>query len=80
MVRLKDPMFALQADSSVFQFHYGTIKSLSQPDCIRIRPKFQFHYGTIKREIYRMGRENRIGFQFHYGTIKRDMQPNYAIH
>ena len=35
---------------AVFQFHYGTIKSIGG-DCLGFRfGEFQFHYGTIKSD------------------------------
>ena len=49
MVRLKAMVGAtMQPDNTLFQFHYGTIKSQT----FFVYPvnwwKFQFHYGTIK--------------------------------
>ena len=48
MVRLKVLQQAQIHHLSLFQFHYGTIKSLKRrTDAINYF-KFQFHYGTIK--------------------------------
>ena len=48
MVRLKAAADADVAEQTVFQFHYGTIKS-ANADIADIGARlFQFHYGTIK--------------------------------
>ena len=49
MVRLKASPSSVPCVSPRFQFHYGTIKSLSAPACFSSGVGFQFHYGTIKR-------------------------------
>ena len=33
---------------TIFQFHYGTIKSVSNSSVMDAANIFQFHYGTIK--------------------------------
>ena len=55
----------------MFQFHYGTIKSVLQRWMDRNNIAFQFHYGTIKSLTARIIRGLQRLFQFHYGTIKR---------
>mgnify|MGYP001778070315 CR=1 FL=1 len=54
----------------IFQFHYGTIKSLTEKT-LRPTKLFQFHYGTIKRQMIGQAIAPVNAFQFHYGTIKR---------
>ena len=71
MVRLKDVAGALAYPFRLFQFHYGTIKSVaSYTDPLELS-LFQFHYGTIKSTETRTGSDTPLEFQFHYGTIKR---------
>ena len=57
--------------AGVFQFHYGTIKSLRPRSIINPYTQFQFHYGTIKSVIMCIYHALPLLFQFHYGTIKR---------
>ena len=39
----------------IFQFHYGTIRSISHSDLIQFHDKrFQFHYGTIRSDLDNM--------------------------
>ncbi len=50
MVRLKELVAeAKELQSSVFQFHHGTIKSASSILITDTTVLFQFHHGTIKR-------------------------------
>ena len=55
---------------SVFQFHYGTIKSSARLVRNDFGRRFQFHYGTIKSVCLLYFTRYRRWFQFHYGTIK----------
>ena len=48
MVRLKAELNFLEPNLQVFQFHYGTIKSLVGSSLPSSTSTFQFHYGTIK--------------------------------
>ena len=59
------------ADISIFQFHYGTIKSSKHRVNNTGIYLFQFHYGTIKRMLGVLQGIQSMVFQFHYGTIKR---------
>ena len=49
MVRLKERSDIVARLVARFQFHYGTIKSISGLFAISQCAIFQFHYGTIKR-------------------------------
>ena len=49
MVRLKGKRRRILSINQLFQFHYGTIKSLPLLQKILVVGAFQFHYGTIKR-------------------------------
>ena len=49
MVRLKAFMEMYQLLKRMFQFHYGTIKSIYDETARMFSYAFQFHYGTIKR-------------------------------
>ena len=71
MVRLKADIAGKGIGSSTFQFHYGTIKSLTQMNDNVQHATFQFHYGTIKRGVICKYGFSQMEFQFHYGTIKR---------
>ena len=54
MVRLKDQArLRFHTESYIFQFHYGTIKSLGYTRGSKEFSEFQFHYGTIKRRTTR---------------------------
>ena len=68
-------MFAIEADSTVFQFHYGTIKSTIKSVDTDNKTAFQFHYGTIKSPRRSRGLQGLFSFQFHYGTIKSYILP-----
>ena len=49
MVRLKAKgLLFWTGGGTLFQFHYGTIKSVDSEKSIAGSKKFQFHYGTIK--------------------------------
>ena len=52
-----------------FQFHKGTIKTLSLKRCNILR-MFQFHKGTIKTRCREQRQNTERSFQFHKGTIK----------
>ena len=53
MVRLKAAARMQGGCVAVFQFHYGTIKSMKNYSEKSLRNLFQFHYGTIKSLIVR---------------------------
>jgi len=56
----------------IFQFHYGSVKSLFIVAlCIR-GDKFQFHYGSVKRLSVSLTFLVTREFQFHYGSVKSD--------
>ena len=71
MVRLKD---TVENHSSIviklFQFLYGTIKSMMRKCLMSSLYIFQFLYGTIKRIKNKKFHIGRRLFQFLYGTIK----------
>ena len=54
-----------------FQFHQGTITSVSAPFVLLVLLTFQFHQGTITSWLYRHLCSVRSKFQFHQGTITR---------
>ena len=62
MVRLKDRYIMGEKVDVEFQFHYGTIKSISKYNTSSPQQMFQFHYGTIKRSIYRYKASIHSGF------------------
>ena len=51
MVRLKEAAVDNERERTVFQFHYGTIKSPEFDKAVDECLLFQFHYGTIKRYL-----------------------------
>ena len=53
-----------------FQFHSGSIKSLSSFEELMVLPWFQFHSGSIKRKKKVKSRAEKKKFQFHSGSIK----------
>jgi len=74
MVRLKDGCEGLGIYwCIIFQFHYGSVKSIKG----RISPSqvyaFQFHYGSVKSEVMRSIKSKQVVFQFHYGSVKRQV-------
>ena len=44
----------MQPDNTLFQFHYGTIKSFAATTSLDNLTLFQFHYGTIKSIIFNL--------------------------
>ena len=48
MVRLKARGLSDMSETELFQFHYGTIKSVQPRTSYYGNMMFQFHYGTIK--------------------------------
>ena len=51
MVRLKADNAQFNQDlGTLFQFHYGSIKSFKLGSVDNDKYLFQFHYGSIKRE------------------------------
>ena len=51
MVRLKELNWErYETKGFLFQFHYGTIKSVNEVVNTNLVSGFQFHYGTIKRK------------------------------
>ena len=71
MVRLKARPDMGDGMTSIFQFHYGTIKRLTELSKQHEELWFQFHYGTIKSKPQTIQIVFPSEFQFHYGTIKR---------
>jgi len=56
---------------SLFQFHYGSVKSEVVKKKYVLMCLFQFHYGSVKRLVTPTQREAHVLFQFHYGSVKR---------
>ena len=71
MVRLKEGSAVTVGVTTIFQFHYGTIKSGISRENEFHDVAFQFHYGTIKSQHVTPSWTSITIFQFHYGTIKR---------
>ena len=71
MVQLKASTYRLKPAPLLFQFLYGTIKSLATRIYLGGVPVFQFLYGTIKSERDFRNIKSEFLFQFLYGTIKR---------
>ena len=70
MVRLKGRGFPPEVFHSLFQFHYGTIKSLRKYFSEQLHRSFNSTMVRLKgTDNY--GTAYFIEFQFHYGTIKR---------
>ena len=70
MVRLKVGSENSLALFALFQFHYGSIKSLLAAWKVKIWYLFQFHYGSIKSDFEVIEQLIDVEFQFHYGSIK----------
>ena len=71
MVRLKEQTYENAVPASVFQFHYGTIKSgrFQKNMC----PNYYFNSTMVRLKGCRhQGHDHINQFQFHYGTIKRE--------
>ena len=69
MVRLKDIAKKCYYKFNIFQFHYGTIKSIPQEESAVYDANFNSTMVRLKERIY--GKfVPRCAFQFHYGTIK----------
>jgi len=70
MVRLKANLADAYRFFYEFQFHYGSVKRLSNYLRVRKYILFQFHYGSVKRNA----KANKLAqvdlFQFHYGSVK----------
>ena len=62
--------FQVTTGTSLFQFHYGSIKRVGVVIASYKASKFQFHYGSIKSVSVSNSLCNSIIFQFHYGSIK----------
>ncbi len=70
MVRLKEDNVNQLINEAIFQFLYGTIKSLVS-NRAKVYPNvFQFLYGTIKSFVFGRLQNIKAAFQFLYGTIK----------
>ena len=76
MVRLKASVTCSEVSASIFQFHYGTIKSKEKVIILDNSTKFQFHYGTIKS-----GRRSLLSVSLEYfnSTMVRLKGINEAI-
>ena len=64
----------------MFQFHTGSIKSLTRDPEMRNIPKFQFHTGSIKRQPNEIPKEAVYMFQFHTGSIKSEPDPKNPLY
>ena len=72
MVRLKDsPQGTEITLASVFQFQYGSIKSVFLCLPLLLSLIFQFQYGSIKSDNADSASYFPTAFQFQYGSIKR---------
>ncbi len=72
MVRLKEYRRSLScADTILFQFQYGAIKSIPASVSMAQAIIFQFQYGAIKSFLINGGKSALVEFQFQYGAIKR---------
>ena len=70
MVRLKDCPSACRLELLSFQFHYGTIKSVSL--YYGTEPIAYFNSTMVRlKDVRRHYKRPLCLFQFHYGTIKR---------
>jgi len=56
----------------LFQFHYGSVKSLNAFAAAVINDLFQFHYGSVKSFTNSALNRNANIFQFHYGSVKSE--------
>ncbi len=73
LVRLKVTVWeAVKTVPASFQFHIGTIKSVTERSYTYPPILFQFHIGTIKSKYERDVYKTSPKFQFHIGTIKRE--------
>ena len=70
MVRLKGIRLKLNNGKILFQFHYGTIKSVKRPKWDTVFAHFNSTMVRLK-EVKLLNANADIAFQFHYGTIKR---------
>ncbi len=54
LVRLEDLRhFALHVQAPLFQFHFGSIGSITDPNgIIQVIKAFQFHFGSIGSKLY----------------------------
>ena len=58
----------------VFQFHKGTIRTLSPQKAYHSIGLFQFHKGTIRTHVLNNHHRRNQLFQFHKGTIRTSNQ------
>ena len=71
MVRLKaKERLGRKPKNQVFQFHNGSIKSMSYPVVVFEEFAFQFHNGSIKSLLMDDAPLTILEFQFHNGSIK----------
>ena len=71
MVRLKACELANWFLILIFQFHYGTIKSLKPISCFALKYHFNSTMVRLKAHYTDSTATILTLFQFHYGTIKR---------
>ena len=71
MVRLKGKDGTIIENNSIFQFHYGTIKSICRLKLTTTVVYFNSTMVRLKVLTTIAGSTALAGFQFHYGTIKR---------
>ena len=69
-VRLKQAALHITSHQLTFQFHKGTIKTITPPSFGVSSTSFQFHKGTIKTSQVQQAVCHSQLFQFHKGTIK----------
>ena len=73
MVRLKEAIWGANNTFTAFQFHYGTIKSVSAILPTQYGDDFNSTMVRLKGLRNVSGRAATL-FQFHYGTIKSQLK------
>ena len=80
MVQLKRSRVTAIGSPSKFQFHNGTIKTVSFSTVSSTTSLFQFHNGTIKTHQFCVPHSLPTLFQFHNGTIKTTHRHFLVLH
>ena len=75
MVRLKVIYDLKELPFWLFQFQYGTIKSVPQLNDLRRKSSFNSNMVRLKEPLDIFYFAGKILFQFQYGTIKRSLRP-----
>ena len=78
MVRLKEFIETESMGVVLFQFHYGTIKSLYPNALVSDGVEFQFHYGTIKSAQLQFMQGNRLYFNSTMVRLKETRHQAYS--